>query len=59
VVYPVDEAHGRAHVYDAFGTLHDVSARSAPGQPAVERGRTVLVTDYDAEHGTIIVEELP
>jgi len=57
--YTVDEAHGRVHVYDAHGTLHDVSARLAPGQPPIGRGRQILVTDYDAAHGFVVVEELP
>ena len=43
VTFPVDEARGRVRVYDAHGTLHDVTAHVAPGQPPVARGRRVLV----------------
>ena len=59
VAYPVDTARGRVHVYDSHGTMHDVSARVAVGQAAVGRGRRVLVTDYDAARGFVVVEELP
>jgi len=59
VVFPTDAAHGRVHVYDAHGTLHDVSARSAPGQGQIARGRKVLVTDYDAVKDQVVVEEAP
>ncbi len=38
VVFPVDEARGRVHIYDAHGTLHDMSARTAPNAPPVARG---------------------
>lgn len=59
VAYAVNEARGRVHVYDAHGTLHDVSARVAPGRPAVVRGRRVLVTDFNAARGFVVVKELP
>ena len=59
VTYPVDGVRGRVHVYDAHGTLHDVTAHAAPGHPPVARGRRVLVTDIDAAHGFVVVEELP
>ena len=59
VVYPVDEARGRVHVYDVFGTLHDVSARVTPGQPAIARGRVALVTDYDPQRNVVVVDEMP
>lgn len=58
VTYPVDEVRGRVHVYDDYGTLHDVQACVAPGQPPVGRGRQVLVTDYDAAQDRVIVEEM-
>ncbi len=58
VVFATDEARGRVHVYDAHGTLHDVSARSAPGQGQIARGRRALVTDYDAARDQVIVEEV-
>lgn len=59
VVFPVDETRGRVHVYDAFGTLHDVSARVAPGQPSIPRGSSALVTDFDDARGVVIIEDLP
>lgn len=59
VAFPVDEQRGRVNVYDAFGTLHAPSARVAPGQALIARGRRILVTDYDAARDMIIVEELP
>lgn len=58
VAFPVDEARGRVHVYDAFGTLHDVQAVVAVGQPPVARGQKVLVMDFDAARGLLIVEAL-
>jgi membrane protein implicated in regulation of membrane protease activity len=58
VTYPVDAARGRVHVYDTHGTLHDVSAIVAPGHPPVARGCRVLVTDYDAARGCVVVEEV-
>lgn len=57
VAFPVDEARGRANVYDAHGTLHDMAARTAPGQPGIARGRRVLVVDYDSVKDQVIVEE--
>ena len=58
VVFPVDAKRGRVHVYDVYGTLHDVPARSAPGQGQIGRGRSVLVMDYDAVTGQMVVEEM-
>lgn len=58
VVFATDEARGRVHVYDAHGTLHDVSARCAPGQGQIARGRRALVTDYDPARDQVIVEEV-
>ena len=58
VVFPVDGARGRVHVYDAHGTLHDMSARTAPNAPPVARGGKVLVVDYDAGRDKVIVEEV-
>ncbi len=57
VAFPVDAARGRVHVYDSHGTMHDVSARTAPGQEQIARGRKVLVVDYDAAHDQLLVEE--
>jgi len=59
VAFATDDARGRVHVYDAFGTLHDVSARAAPGSDRIARGRRALVTDYDAARDQVIVEEAP
>lgn len=59
VAFATDDARGRIHVYDAFGTLHDVSARAAPGSGRIARGRRALVTDYDAARDQVIVEEAP
>ncbi len=59
VVFAADDARGRLHVYDAHGTLHDVSARAAPGQGRIARGRKALVMDYDATRDQVIVEEAP
>lgn len=58
VVFATDDARGRVHIYDAHGTLHDVSARSAPGQGQIARGHRALVTDYDAVQDQVIVEEV-
>ena len=58
VAFPVDAARGRVHVYDAHGTLHDMSARTAPNVPPVARGGKVLVVDYDAGRDEVIVEEV-
>jgi hypothetical protein len=57
--FPVDTVRGRVHVYDTHGSLHDLSARAAPGQGRIARGRTVLLTDYDAARDQMIVEETP
>lgn len=57
VAFPVDEKRGRVHVYDVYGTMHDVPARSASGQGLIARGHAVRVTDYDAVTGQVIVEE--
>jgi hypothetical protein len=59
VVYPVGAERGRIHVYDEHGTLHETRARLAPGQPTIDRGRTVLVVDYDAAADQVIVEPAP
>jgi len=59
VVFSVDAARGRVHVYDTHGTLHDMSARTAPNAPPVARGGQVLVVDYDAVRDEVIVEEAP
>ena len=56
VVFPVDAARGRVHVYDAHGSLHEVTARTAPGQAALARGSKVLIADYDAARDQLIVE---
>jgi hypothetical protein len=57
-VFPVDAKRGRVHVYDVYGTLHDVPARTSPGQGQIGRGRSVLVVDYDAVTGQMVVEEI-
>ena len=57
--FPVDTVRGRIHVYDTHGSLHDLSARAAPGQGTIARGRPVLVVDYDAARDQMIVEEAP
>jgi len=57
--FAVDDAHGRVHVYDDFGTMHDCTARTAPGKPAIDRGARVLVVDYDAAKDQLIVEPAP
>jgi len=59
VAFATDDARGRVHVYDAHGTLHDVSARAAPGSGRIARGRRALVMDYDAARDQVIVEEAP
>ncbi len=58
IVFAADDARGRIHIYDAHGTLHDVSARAAPGQGRIARGRRALVTDYDASQDQVIVEKV-
>lgn len=58
IVFPTDDAHGRVHIYDVHGTLHDLSARGAPGRGKIARGRKALVTDYDATRDQVIVEEV-
>lgn len=57
VAFPVDTGRGRVHVYDPHGTMHDMSARTAPGVGTVARGRRVLVVDYDGASDQLIVEE--
>lgn len=57
--FPVDETRGRVHVYDAHGTLHDARAVILAGQMPIPRGHRILVADYDAERGLLIVEDLP
>jgi hypothetical protein len=59
VAYPIDALRGRVNVYDAYGTLHTPSARTAPGGAMIGRGAKIIVTDYDAAHDQVIVEELP
>ena len=56
VVFPVDAARGRVHVYDAHGTLHEAMARTAPGQASLARGSKVFIADYDAARDQLIVE---
>ena len=56
--FAVDTLRGRVHVYDAHGTLHDMSARLAPGEATIARGRPVLVMDYDPVRDQLIVEDL-
>ena len=58
VGYPVDEKRGRVNVYDAYGTLHTPSARTAPGGVLIGRGKKVVVVDYDAVQDCVIVEEV-
>jgi hypothetical protein len=58
VAFRVDATRGRVHVYDIYGTMHDCRARTATGQPAIDRGRTVYVVDYDADHDQLVVEEV-
>ena len=55
VVYPVDTKHGRVHVYDSHGTLHEKEARTTAG--SIPRGRSVIVLDFDEETNRLIVEE--
>ncbi|BDI31111.1 hypothetical protein CCAX7_31620 [Capsulimonas corticalis] len=57
--FPVDETRGRVHVYDAHGTMHDCTARIAPGHSPLARGSRVLVVDYDEKKGQLVVEEAP
>jgi membrane protein implicated in regulation of membrane protease activity len=57
VVYAVDTEHGRVHVYDVFGTLHDKEARSRSG--VIPRGKAVIVLDFNDETDRLIVEEAP
>ena len=57
VVYPVDTEHGRVHVYDGYGTMHDKEARTRTG--AIPRGHAVLVLDFDYDTDRLIVEEAP
>lgn len=59
VVYPASADHGRIHIYDDYGTMHDVSARVAGDVAAIDRGRKVLVVDYDATRDLLIVEPAP
>jgi len=57
VTYPVDANRGRVHVYDDHGTMHDCRAKTVPGGLPVDRGRKILVIDYDTQQDQLIVEE--
>lgn len=56
--FPTDAQRGRVHIYDQFGTMHDMSARTAPNTPPLARGQQVLVVDYDAVRDEVIVESI-
>jgi hypothetical protein len=56
--FAVGEEHGRVHVYDQYRTMHDCTARVAKGQATIERGRSVMVLDYDPDRDQLIVEEI-
>ena len=56
--FPTDALRGRVHIYDQFGTMHDMSARTAPNMMPLARGQQVLVVDYDAVHDEVIVESI-
>lgn len=56
--FPTDALRGRVHVFDRFGTMHDMSARTAPNMPPLARGQTALIVDYDAVRDEVIVEGL-
>lgn len=56
--FPIDALRGRLHVFDRFGTMHDMSARTAPNMPPLARGQSVLIVDYDAVRDEVIVEGL-
>ena len=56
--FPTDALRGRVHIYDRFGTMHDMSARTAPHMAPLARGQQVLVVDYDAVRDEVIVESI-
>jgi membrane protein implicated in regulation of membrane protease activity len=60
VVYPVSGGMGRIHIYDAYGTLHDESARLLPDQTEdIGKGESVIVVDYDEASHCFLVESSP
>jgi membrane protein implicated in regulation of membrane protease activity len=58
VVYPVTVSAGRVHVRDRHRTLHQLSARVAPGQPLIPKGTQVIVASMDPDRHYLIVEPL-
>ena len=56
--FPTDAVRGRVHIYDRFGTMHDMSARTAPNMTPLARGQQVFVVDYDAVRDEVIVEAI-
>jgi hypothetical protein len=58
VVYPVTDSAGRVHVRDRHRTLHQLSARVAPGQPPIPKGTQVIVASMDPDRHYLIVEPL-
>jgi hypothetical protein len=55
--YAVSAAGGSVQVYDQHGTLHEVSARVLPGEPAIPAGTRVVLWRYDAAAGSYLVTQ--
>lgn len=55
--YAVSAAAGTVQVYDQHGTLHEVSARVLPGEPAIPAGTRVVLWRYDDAAGSYLVTQ--
>lgn len=58
-VFPVDAHSGVADVHDPVGTVHRITCRIREGNPPLPAGTPLIVTDYEVETGSYLVEENP
>lgn len=56
VVFAVTQESGWVHVYDRYGTLHQVPARTEPEHAPIPRGKKVLLVRYDRQREVFWVE---
>ena len=59
VVFQVTQTMGTAQVRDGSGTLHQIPARVAPAHEPLESGQEIIVTAYDAQTGTFLIDDSP
>jgi hypothetical protein len=58
-VFTIDERSGVADVHDPVGTVHRITCRVREHGTPLPAGTPVVVTDYESETGTYLVEENP